>query len=351
VPDNEGAGSMVAGRQAKAVIQSQTAVVAVDIGVSVRFENVSKGYGAFPAANEVSFEVPKGELFSLLGPSGSGKSTLLRILAGLIIPDSGKVFIGDKDVTDLPPQKRDIGFVFQHYALFKHMTVRDNVGFGLSVRNAKKDEIDQKVDELLEKVRLADKGHRFPSELSGGERQRVALARAMAPNPSVLLLDEPFAAVDAGVRAELREWLLRIHEADPITTLLVTHDQEEALELSDEVVVLNEGRVQQVGSPEQIYSQPANSFVAAFVGPVNRIKFGPTELFVRPSDVSVSVAWPEHSNGTIERVSFLGDTLKLNVRLKDGQILVAHIPAADAIGQDFQAGQAVRADWRAAKSF
>ena len=350
MPDNEGANAMVVSHTSKS-IASASAVVAAEVAVSVRFEGVGKGYGQFPAANDVSFEVPKGELFSLLGPSGSGKSTLLRILAGLIIPDTGKVFIGDKDVTDLPPQKRDIGFVFQHYALFKHMTVRENVAFGLSVRHEKKDVIDARVDELLEKVRLAEKGNRYPSELSGGERQRVALARAMAPNPSVLLLDEPFAAVDAGVRAELREWLLRIHEADPITTLLVTHDQEEALELSDEVVVLNEGRVQQVGSPEEIYGHPANSFVAAFVGPVNRIKFGPNELFVRPSDVSISVAWPEHANGTIERVSFLGDTLKVNVRLKDDQVLIAYVPAADAIGQDFRPGVSVRADWRAAKSF
>jgi sulfate/thiosulfate transport system ATP-binding protein len=319
--------------------------------VAVRFENVSKGYGEFPAAKEVSFEVPKGELFSLLGPSGSGKSTLLRILAGLISPDEGKVFIGDQDVTSLPPQKRDIGFVFQHYALFKHMSVRGNVGFGLSVRHWKRQEIEERITELLEKVRLGDKGERFPAELSGGERQRVALARALAPRPKVLLLDEPFAAVDAAVRGELREWVLRIHEADPITTLLVTHDQEEALELSDEVVVLNEGRVQQVGTPEAIYGHPANSFVAAFVGPVNKIKFGPNELFVRPSDVSVSSSPEDHANGSIERVSFLGDTLKVHVRLRDGQMLIAHVPAADAIGLDFRAGMNVRADWRAAKSF
>lgn len=347
----EGTKPMVAGPHNKVVTPSATAVISAEVAVSVRFENVSKGYGKFPAAKDVSFEVPEGELFSLLGPSGSGKSTLLRILAGLITPEGGKVFIGDKDVTSLPPQKRDIGFVFQHYALFKHMTVRENVGFGLNVRHEKKQVIEDRVTELLDKVRLSDKGHRYPSELSGGERQRVALARAMAPRPSVLLLDEPFAAVDAGVRAELREWLLRIHEADPITTLLVTHDQEEALELSDEVVVLNEGRVQQVGTPEEIYGQPANSFVAAFVGPVNRIKFGPNELYVRPSDVGISVDDSDHANGTIERVSFLGDTLKVHVRLKDDQMLVAHIPAADAIGQDFRAGLAVRADWRAAKSF
>ena len=342
---------MVVPQRSKAVNPGKAAAIAAETTVSVRFENVSKGFGKFPAANDVSFEVPKGMMFSLLGPSGSGKSTLLRIVAGLISPDNGKIFIGDKDVTNLPPQKRDIGFVFQHYALFKHMTVHDNVAFGLSVRHADKQFIETRVDELLEKVRLKDKRDSFPTELSGGERQRVALARAMAPSPSVLLLDEPLGAVDANVRAELREWLLRMHEADPITTLLVTHDQEEALELSDEVVVLNEGRVQQVGTPEDIYSKPANSFVAAFVGPVNRIQFGPNELFVRPSDVSISVAWPEHANGAIERVSFLGDTLKVHVRLKDDQILIAHIPAADAIGQDFRVGVAVRADWRAAKSF
>ncbi|MEA2553192.1 MAG: sulfate/thiosulfate transport system ATP-binding protein [Fimbriimonadaceae bacterium] len=334
---------MVAGSKAKRRVS--------DRAVSVRFENVSKGYGDFPAARDVSFQVPAGELFSLLGPSGSGKSTLLRVLAGLIEPESGRVWISDKDVTALPTQKRDIGFVFQHYALFKHMTVRENVGFGLSVRHAKKKEIDERVDSLLEKVRLVDKVDRLPAELSGGERQRVALARALAPRPAVLLLDEPFAAVDAAVRAELREWVLRIHEDDPITTILVTHDQEEALELSDEVVVLNEGRVQQVGTPEQIYEQPANEFVAAFVGPVNKIRFGPNELYVRPSDVGISVTGEEHCNGTIERVSFLGDTLKVHVRLNDGQILIAHVLAADAIGQDFRAGVSVRADWRAAKRF
>jgi len=350
VPDNIGAPAMAPGSSTK-VSASPTAVAAVPVKVSVRFENVSKGYGTFPAAKEVSFEVPNGELFSLLGPSGSGKSTLLRILAGLITPDSGKVFIGDKDVTDLPPQKRDIGFVFQNYALFKHMTVRENVAYGLSVRHAKKSDIENRVDELLERVRLQDKGHRLPTELSGGERQRVALVRAMAPRPSVLLLDEPFSAVDAAVRAELREWVLRLHEDDPITTLLVTHDQEEALELSDEVVVLNEGRVQQVGTPEEIYGAPANSFVAAFVGPVNRITFGNSDLFVRPSDVGVSRSSPEHSNGIIERVSFLGDTLKVHVRLRDGQMLVAHMSAVDALAQDLRAGAAVRADWRAAKSF
>ena len=342
---------MVVGSRAKVVNPSATAVVSTEIAVAVRFENVSKEYGQFPAAKDVSFEVPKGELVSLLGPSGSGKSTLLRILSGLITPEKGKVWIGDRDVTDLPPQKRDIGFVFQHYALFKHMTVRENVGFGLKIRRAKRQVIEDRVDELLEKVRLGDKGERYPSELSGGERQRVALARALAPRPAVLLLDEPFAAVDAAVRGELREWVLRLHEDEPVTTLLVTHDQEEALELSDEVVVLNEGRVQQVGTPEEIYSHPANQFVAAFVGPVNKIKFGPSELFVRPSDVGVSVAGEEHANGVIERVSFLGDTIKVHVRLRDGQMLIAFVPLADAIGQDFRAGVSVRADWRAAKSF
>lgn len=319
--------------------------------VGVRFEGVSKGFAKFPAARDVSFEVPYGHLVSLLGPSGSGKSTLLRILAGLIMPETGHVYIGDREVTHLPPQKRDLGFVFQHYALFKHMTVRENVGFGLSIRRVKKQESAERVNELLAKVRLLDKGDRYPAELSGGERQRVALARALAPRPAVLLLDEPFAAVDAGVRSELREWLLKIHQDDPITTLLVTHDQEEALELSDEVVVLNEGRVQQVGTPEAIYSHPANQFVAAFVGPVNRIQFGSSELFVRPADVSVSPADADHSNGVIERVSFLGDSLKIHIRLRDGQPLIAHCPAAEALEHGLVAGVLVRADWRSAKSF
>jgi sulfate transport system ATP-binding protein len=317
----------------------------------VRFVDVTRAFGSFVAADKVSFDVPAGELVSLLGPSGSGKSTLLRILAGLTQPDTGRVWIGSQDVTDIPPQRRNIGFVFQHYALFKHMTVAENVAFGLNVRKVPKAEVQTRVQELLAKVKLGDKAGRYPAQLSGGERQRVALARALAPHPKVLLLDEPFAAIDAGVRAELREWLQVLHQENPITTLFVTHDQEEALELSDRVVVIHEGKVSQVGTPKQIYSEPASRFVAAFVGPVNKIKFGDNELFIRPSDVSISPASAEHANGVIDRVTFLGDTLKIHVKLRDGQMIIGQVSTADALGLELSSGQLVRVDWRSAKPF
>jgi len=253
--------------------------------MSIRVRNVSKRFGAFTALDDVSLEVEGGSLTALLGPSGSGKSTLLRIIAGLEVPDAGEILISGADATDLKPQKRNVGFVFQHYAAFKHMTVRDNIGFGLSVRKHPKAEIRNRVDELLRLVQLEAFGHRYPAQLSGGQRQRMALARALAPEPEVLLLDEPFGALDARVRAELREWLRQLHEEVHVTTIFVTHDQAEAMDVASQIAVMNNARIEQVGSPTTLYDEPLTEFVMQFVGEANRIG----DRFVRPHDLEISL--------------------------------------------------------------
>src|SRR5213083_2156854 len=223
--------------------------------MAIEARNVAKRFGDFVALDNVSLEVESGSLTALLGPSGSGKSTLLRVIAGLEAADSGDVFISGKEATALAPQKRGVGFVFQHYAPFKHMTVWDNVAFGLQIRRRPKEEIHQRVGQLLELVQLSGLGRRYPAQLSGGQRQRMALARALAPEPEVLLLDEPFGALDARVRIELRQWLLRLHDEMHVTTIFVTHDQEEALELSDDIVVMNKGQVEQTAPPRELYDE------------------------------------------------------------------------------------------------
>ncbi|MFT3876326.1 MAG: TOBE-like domain-containing protein [Propioniciclava sp.] len=247
----------------------------------IRVTHAFKNYGTFAALDDVSLDIPSGSLTALLGPSGSGKSTLLRAIAGLETLDAGSVVIAGNDVSQLPPQKRGIGFVFQHYAAFKHMTVRDNVAFGLTIRRRPKAEIARKVDELLEVVGLAGFQHRYPAQLSGGQRQRMALARALAVDPQVLLLDEPFGALDAKVRDDLRRWLRRLHDEVHVTTVLVTHDQEEALDVADRIAVLNHGRIEQVGSPDDLYDRPANPFVMSFLGSVSRLG----EELARPHDL------------------------------------------------------------------
>ncbi len=229
--------------------------------MSILVRNVSKRFGDFVALDDVSLDVESGALTALLGPSGSGKSTLLRIIAGLETADAGEILLAGKDATALAPQKRNVGFVFQHYAAFKHMTVRDNVAFGLKVRKRPKAEIAERVDELLNLVQLQNFGHRYPAQLSGGQRQRMGLARALAPEPQVLLLDEPFGALDARVRAELREWLRQLHDVVHVTTVFVTHDQDEAMEISDQIAVINHGKLEQVGSPRELYDEPASEFV------------------------------------------------------------------------------------------
>ena len=243
--------------------------------MSIILKNISKSFGTYAALHDVSLEARDGEFLALLGPSGSGKTTLLRIIAGLEFADEGRVFFGEEDVTDLKAAARRVGFVFQHYALFRHMTVADNVAFGLSVRRRRdrppRSEIKRRVEELLELVQLGGLGDRFPAQLSGGQRQRIALARALAVEPRLLLLDEPFGALDAKVRKELRRWLRTLHDSMGVTSVFVTHDQEEALELADRVVVMDYGRIEQVAPPRTIYDRPENAFVYDFVGDSNRL--------------------------------------------------------------------------------
>jgi sulfate/thiosulfate transport system ATP-binding protein len=278
-------------------------------------QHITKSFGDFEALHDVSLEIPSGSLTALLGPSGSGKSTLLRVIAGLEVPDTGSVVIDDQDATGLPPQKRGIGFVFQHYAAFKHMTVFQNVAFGLSVRKRPKAEIDERVNELLGIVGLAGYAKRYPSQLSGGQRQRMALARALAVEPSVLLLDEPFGALDAKVRAELRSWLRRLHDEVHVTTVLVTHDQEEAMEVADLIAVMNDGHIEQVGGPRDLYERPANDFVMGFLGPVTRLG---SEL-VRPHDVKIApLPEPGSSEAQVTRVVHLGFEVRVELALADG---------------------------------
>jgi len=293
----------------------------------ITVSNARKNYGDFVALDDVSLEIPSGSLTALLGPSGSGKSTLLRAIAGLEGLDSGVVSIGGVDVTREPPQKRGIGFVFQHYAAFKHMTVRDNVAFGLTIRKRPKAEVRRKVDELLGIVGLAGYAKRYPSQLSGGQRQRMALARALAVEPSVLLLDEPFGALDAKVRAELRSWLRRLHDEVHVTTVLVTHDQEEAMEVADLIAVMNEGRIVQVGAPRDLYERPANDFVMEFLGPVTRLG---SEL-VRPHDVKIApLPEPGSSEAQITRVVHLGFEVRVELELADGGEASVQLTKAEA---------------------
>ncbi|MGZ4487375.1 MAG: sulfate/molybdate ABC transporter ATP-binding protein [Nocardioides sp.] len=284
--------------------------------MSIEVSGVSKRFGDFVALDDVSVSLPTGQLTALLGPSGGGKSTLLRIIAGLDSADEGTVSIEGTDATKLPPQKRNVGFVFQHYAVFKHMTVAKNVAFGLEIRKRPKDEIAAKVDELLRLVHLQQFAHRLPSQLSGGQRQRMALARALAVEPKVLLLDEPFGALDAKVRKELRDWLRRLHDEVHVTTVFVTHDQEEALEVADEIVVINEGRVEQVGSPDELYDQPASDFVMSFLGEVTTLG----GALLRPHDIAVRTA-PSLAGalpGTVTRVLRVGFEVRVSVAAEDG---------------------------------
>src|SRR3712207_6622 len=248
--------------------------------MSIEISGVSKRFGDFVALEDINLSIPTGQLTALLGPSGGGKSTLLRIVAGLETADTGSIQIEGAEATHLPPQKRDVGFVFQHYAAFKHMTVARNVAFGLEIRKRPKPEIRARVQELLELVHLEQFADRLPSQLSGGQRQRMALARALAVEPKVMLLDEPFGALDAKVRRELRDWLRRLHDEVHVTTVFVTHDQEEAMEVADEIVVINDGRVEQVGTPDELYEAPANDFVMGFLGPVTTLEGN----LVRPHD-------------------------------------------------------------------
>ena len=306
--------------------------------MAIGVRNVTKRFGDFVALDDVSLAIPTGSLTVLLGPSGSGKSTLLRVIAGLEQPDSGEVAIFETDATDLPPQKRGVGFVFQHYASFKRMSVRDNVAFGLKIQKRPKKEIRSRVDELLELVQLHGLADRYPSQLSGGQRQRMALARALAVEPRVLLLDEPFGALDARVRKELRAWLRRLHDEVPVTTVLVTHDQEEAMEVADRVAVVNRGRIEQYGKPRDLYEHPATEFVMTFVGPVTR--FG--EAYIRPHDLEVELERGRgNQEATIERIVHLGFEVRVELSLPGGERLEVQLTKREAERLELLNGQRV----------
>jgi sulfate/thiosulfate transport system ATP-binding protein len=304
------------------------------MGISV--EGANKNFGDFQALDDVSIEVPDGSLTALLGPSGSGKSTLLRAIAGLETLDAGRVLIDGEDVSTKPTQKREVGFVFQHYAAFKHMTVYENVGFGLKIRKWKKDKIRERVNELLDLVQLPGLADRYPSQLSGGQRQRMALARALAVQPQVLLLDEPFGALDAKVRKDLRTWLRNLHEEMNVTTIFVTHDQEEAMDVAGQLVVMNQGRVEQSGSADDLYDKPANEFVMSFVGEVNRLG----DTYVRPHDIEV-VRDPDEKTeeAMVQRIVALGFEIRVELVLGDGTEVWAQLTRGELQRLELQEGQ------------
>jgi sulfate transport system ATP-binding protein len=310
--------------------------------------NVTKHFGDFAALEDVSIEVPSGSLTALLGPSGSGKSTLLRVIAGLESPQTGTVELDGVDVSGQAARKRGVGFVFQHYAAFKHMTVRENVAFGLKVRKRPRAEIRKRVDELLELVQIAGWADNYPAQLSGGQRQRMALARALAVEPKVLLLDEPFGALDARVRKDLRLWLRRLHDEMHVTTIFVTHDQEEAMDIADQIVLMNHGRIEQVGEPRELYEEPANEFVMTFVGPVNRLG----ESFVRPHDLELRNDANGHTTaGRVERIVHLGFEVRVELRLEDGRDVWAQVTRDEAESLELVPGGEIFVRPRRAKVF
>jgi sulfate/thiosulfate transport system ATP-binding protein len=348
--------------------------------MSVVVRHLTKRFGragTAAACDEVTFEALSGKITSLLGPSGSGKSTILRLIAGLEEPDAGTIGIEGVDVTATSPRTRGVGFVFQSYALFGHMSVWDNVAFGMRVRGTPKAEVEARVRELLALIQLEDYRLRLPAQLSGGQRQRVALARALAPRPKVLLLDEPFGALDAQVRVELREWLSKLHQETKVTTILVTHDQEEALELSEHVVLLRNGRVEQAGSPHDLYDQPATSFVASFLGGTNvlrgnvrdgRAQLGNVALdaptgstdgagvsaFIRPADIRIGLAredTPDVALAKLERLTRVGGHVKLALRLPSGEVMTVQMIKSELDALGVVAGDRVLVDLCAAKVF
>jgi sulfate transport system ATP-binding protein len=306
--------------------------------MAIETKHVTKKFGDFVALNDVSVKVPDGGLTALLGPSGSGKSTLLRVIAGLEQPDDGQVLIADRDTTRVRVQERDVGFVFQHYAAFKHMTVFENIAFGLKIRGVGKGVIRERVNSLLGLVHLQGFANRFPSQLSGGQRQRMALARALAVEPKVLLLDEPFGALDAKVRHELRSWLRRLHDEVHVTTIFVTHDQEEAMEVAEQIVVMNDGGVEQAGSPRDLYEQPASEFVMGFVGSAHKLG----SEWVRPHDVEVR---HEPNGQTIEalidRIVHLGFEVRVELTLQDGDHLSVQLTRDEVDQLELAEGQIV----------
>ncbi len=329
--------------------------------MGIRVSGVCKEFGSFRAVDHVSLDVDTGSLVALLGPSGSGKSTLLRLIAGLEQADAGRIWITGEEATTRSVQEREVGFVFQHFALFKHRTVRQNVGFGLELRGWKHDAIRRRVDELLELVQLQGFGNRYPSQLSGGQRQRVALARALAVQPRVLLLDEPFSALDAKVRKELRAWLRNLHDEMHVTTVIVTHDQEEAMEVADRIVVMNQGRIEQIGTPAEIYDQPATPFVMSFVGAVNVLPSHVPlavnqeqrgDLFIRPHDLELHRE-PQQGSvpAVLRRLTHLGRDIQAELILDSGEVVVAQLPREHMDGRELQAGDALHVTSRDSRTF
>jgi sulfate transport system ATP-binding protein len=318
------------------------------VATGIAVENVSKSFEDFRALRDVSIDVPEGCLTALLGPSGSGKSTLLRVIAGLERPDTGRVLISGQDATRLRPQDRGVGFVFQHYAAFKHMTVFNNIAFGLKIRKRDKRSIRDRVHELLDLVHLNGFADRYPSQLSGGQRQRMALARALAVEPNVMLLDEPFGALDAQVRKDLRIWLRRLHDEVHVTTVFVTHDQEEAMDVSEQIVVMNDGRVEQIGQPRDLYEHPANEFVMSFIGPVNRMG----DSFIRPHDIEVMLE-PNGSTreAQVDRIVHLGFEVRVEFTLDDGETGWAQLTKAEADQLELTSGQIVYVRESEARTF
>jgi sulfate/thiosulfate transport system ATP-binding protein len=308
--------------------------------MAITVSHLTKRFGDFVALDDVSLDIADGSLTALLGPSGSGKTTLLRIIGGLEVPDAGTIELLGRDVTHIPPQERGIGFVFQHYAPFKHMTVWDNVAFGLTIRKRPKAEIEKRVRELLQLVQIGHLGDRYPSQLSGGQRQRMALARALAVEPAVLLLDEPFGALDARVRKELRQWLRRLHDETHVTTVFVTHDQEEAMDVADHIVVMDKGRIEQEGSPRELYEHPANEFVMSFIGPVNRLG----DTYVRPHDIDLLLEPAEGATeAMVERVVYLGFEVRVDLIRSDGERVWVQVPRDEAERLELTTNQIVYA--------
>jgi sulfate transport system ATP-binding protein len=316
------------------------------MGIAV--EGARKRFGDFQALDDVSIDVPDGSLTALLGPSGSGKSTLLRAIAGLETLDGGQVAINGRDATATPAQKREVGFVFQHYAAFKHMTVFGNVAFGLKIRKWSKPQIGDRVHELLRLVQLDGLAERYPDQLSGGQRQRMALARALAVEPQVLLLDEPFGALDAKVRKDLRAWLRNLHDEMHVTTIFVTHDQEEAMDVAEQLVVMNQGRVEQSGTADDLYDHPANEFVMSFVGEVNRLG----EHFVRPHDMAVVLDPDERTEeAMVQRIVALGFEIRVEFVLAEGTEVWAQLTRAELQKLELREGQIVHLRPGQIKSF
>ena len=339
--------------------------------MDVEVEHITKAFGAYAALDDVSVAIPAGRLVALLGPSGSGKTTLLRVIAGIEAPDGGHVRFGAADVTERSIQERRVGFVFQDYALFEHMTVAENIAFGLRIRRTPPDALGARVRDLLARVQLGGLDQRYPAQLSGGQRQRVALARALAPDPQLLLLDEPFGALDARVRAELRAWLRRIHDELHLTSVFVTHDQDEALEVADQLVVMNHGRIEQVGAPDEVFDRPASAFVMDFLGGANILHgrvtgdgavFGDLVLpydgagrgtaraYVRGHDLVLrkgGAGLPV----VVERIRRVGVAARVLLRSEDHGELTAELPHHELATLGIERGAALVAEVRSARVF